>query len=217
VVELPPPAATKAISLLATASGVPAEVIKLDSWEKTVWSDSSLGCPEPGMSYAQVVTPGWKIVLSAPDGQHEFHADTGDRLLDCTEVFARHAGTVNLASALRLRDTVRVLVLRRQGEPPEFKEIADITNSAETARFAASLDQAMALTPRGDCQPVFRVVFHFASGRSETFEAICAGDVEMIRGDQEVWGGKQGRAPVEFGNLIGKYAGDVPFPGVPGQ
>lgn len=169
------------------------------------------------MRYVQVVTPGWKIVLSGPDGQHEFHADTGDRLLDCTEVLARHADTVNVARTLGLGDALGVTVLRRQGDPPEFREIAGITDAAETARFASSLDQPMALTPRGVCDPIFRVVFHFAGGRTDTFEAICGDDVQMIRGDQQVWGGKQGRAPVEFGNLIGKYAGQVPFPGLPGQ
>ena len=217
VLEPPPPAAMNAIALLASASGVPAEIIKLISWEKTVWSDSSLGCPEPGKSYAQVVTSGWKIVLSAPDGLHEFHADTGGRLLDCTEVRARQVDTVNVTRALGLGDALGVTVLRRQGEPPEFKEIAGITDAAETARFTSSLDQAMTLTPRTSCLPIFRVVFHFAAGRTDTFETICAGDIEMITGGQQVWGGKQGRAPVEFGNLIGKYASQVPFPGFPGQ
>ena len=169
------------------------------------------------MSYAQVVTPGWKIVLSAPDGRHEFHADAGDRLLDCTAVLARHADTVNVARTLGLGDALGVTVLRRQGDPPELKEIAGITDAAETARFASSLDQPMALTARSACQPIFKVVFHFAGGRTDTFEAICGDDVQMIRGDQQVWSGKQGRAPVEFTNLIGKYASQDPFPGLPGQ
>lgn len=210
-----PEGVARAITLLASASGASPQFIRLDSWDRTAWPDSSLGCPEPGKSYAQVVTPGWKIVLSAPDGQHEFHADAGGRLVDCTEVLAGQADTVNLARSLALRTAVGVTVLRRLGDPPEFREIAGITDAAETALLVSSLDQDIALAPRGVCEPLFKVVFRFAAEATQAFEAICARDVEVIRGDQQVWGGKQGRMPVGFGDLIGKYASQVPFPGFP--
>ncbi len=32
--------------------------------ESVEWPDASLGCPEPGKMYAQVITPGHKIFLS---------------------------------------------------------------------------------------------------------------------------------------------------------
>ncbi len=39
------------------------------------WRDASLGCPEPGMMYAQVLTDGWLAVYEDPDGrQIEVHA-----------------------------------------------------------------------------------------------------------------------------------------------
>jgi hypothetical protein len=38
------------------------------------FSDSSLGCPQPGMAYLQVITPGHKIIAetSGPDGTQRF-------------------------------------------------------------------------------------------------------------------------------------------------
>jgi hypothetical protein len=39
-----------------------------------VWSDSSLGCPQPGQSYAQVATDGSKIVLTANGKTYSYHA-----------------------------------------------------------------------------------------------------------------------------------------------
>jgi hypothetical protein len=39
-----------------------------------VWSNSSLGCPQPGMVYADVLTPGFLVVLRSGDRQHEYHA-----------------------------------------------------------------------------------------------------------------------------------------------
>lgn len=38
------------------------------------WSDSSLGCPKPDMMYAQMITPGYRIVLKSGDTLYEYHA-----------------------------------------------------------------------------------------------------------------------------------------------
>ncbi len=37
------------------------------------WPDSSLGCPQPGMLYAQVITPGYKVIITADDTTYELH------------------------------------------------------------------------------------------------------------------------------------------------
>ena len=39
-----------------------------------VWSNSSLGCPQPGMLYAEVLTPGYLILLNANRQDYEYHA-----------------------------------------------------------------------------------------------------------------------------------------------
>ncbi len=47
------------------------------------WPDASLGCPEPGMMYAQVVTPGYKIHLSCGEELFTYHSDCGSRVVYC--------------------------------------------------------------------------------------------------------------------------------------
>ena len=59
---------------------MPEESILVESVEAVQWPDSSLGCPQPGMLYAQVVTPGYLIVLAVEDQTYEYHADL-DRLV----------------------------------------------------------------------------------------------------------------------------------------
>ncbi len=39
------------------------------------WPDTSLGYPEPGKEYAQVITPGYVIFLSAEGETYEYHSD----------------------------------------------------------------------------------------------------------------------------------------------
>lgn len=54
---------------------VPGVEITVKSVEFTEWSDASLGNPQPGEAYAQVITPGFKIVLTAGGEDYEYHTD----------------------------------------------------------------------------------------------------------------------------------------------
>lgn len=50
------------------------------------WPDSSLGCPEPGHAYAQIVTPGWLITIDTDDAADEVMVHStrvGDRVVIC--------------------------------------------------------------------------------------------------------------------------------------
>ena len=54
---------------------IPVENIQLVKEEAVEWPDTSLGYPEKGMMYAQVITPGFKIILKAGDKSYEYHSD----------------------------------------------------------------------------------------------------------------------------------------------
>ncbi|PWH14196.1 MAG: hypothetical protein DDG58_12935 [Ardenticatenia bacterium] len=47
------------------------------------WPDTSLGCPKEGMMYAQVITPGFLILLSAEGRVYEYHTDRGHYAVLC--------------------------------------------------------------------------------------------------------------------------------------
>ena len=55
----------------------PAE-IEVVSMESVVWPDSSLGCPQPGMAYTQVLRDGYRIQLRA-GGKIYFYHGGGSR------------------------------------------------------------------------------------------------------------------------------------------
>jgi hypothetical protein len=50
------------------------------SVEKTEFPDASLGVPEPGKMYAQVITPGYIIQLGAGAGVYTYHG-SGERVV----------------------------------------------------------------------------------------------------------------------------------------
>jgi hypothetical protein len=51
--------------------------------EAVDWPDSSLGCPQPGMMYLQVITPGYRLVLGADGVSAEYHTDVTGRFVVC--------------------------------------------------------------------------------------------------------------------------------------
>ena len=57
--------------------------INLVEATEVVWSDSSLGCPQKGMVYTDVLTPGYLIILSANNMEYEYHSSKGSELVYC--------------------------------------------------------------------------------------------------------------------------------------
>lgn len=70
---------------LASRAGVSASQITTASVAAVSWPDSSLGCPQPGMMYSQLVTPGYRIILQANGQTYEYHTDRGQRFVMCSK------------------------------------------------------------------------------------------------------------------------------------
>jgi hypothetical protein len=74
-----------AIADLSKQTGIlPGEVV-LVSIEAVDWSDTSLGCPQEGFMYAQVITAGYIIVLEARGQQYQYHTDQAANVVLCQE------------------------------------------------------------------------------------------------------------------------------------
>jgi hypothetical protein len=63
--------------------GVPVDQLVVISVEATEWSDSSLGCPQEGEFYAQVITPGFQIIVDGAGQQLDYRTDTNGNFLVC--------------------------------------------------------------------------------------------------------------------------------------
>ena len=71
-------AAAAAIDTLASRMGVPAARFALERVDAVQWSDACLGVAVPGVFCAQVITPGYRVVLRANTGSlHEVRTGRG--------------------------------------------------------------------------------------------------------------------------------------------
>lgn len=70
-------AAVYAVRDLAAKLGIPASNIIVAESGETTWPDTSLGMPEPGKMYAQMLTEGFRVVLNAAGKKYEYHFGEG--------------------------------------------------------------------------------------------------------------------------------------------
>lgn len=61
----------------------PPEEVKIVLVEQVTWPDTSLGCPEPGKFYAQVLVPGYRVVVEVGGRKFEVHTDLRGRVVIC--------------------------------------------------------------------------------------------------------------------------------------
>ncbi len=85
---VPPESAAAVDAALADAANhlsVSRDALRVDRVEAREWPDSSLGCPQPGQLYSQVVTPGYVVVIAADAHQLEYHTDSRSSATLCSE------------------------------------------------------------------------------------------------------------------------------------
>lgn len=67
----------------ARRTGAAADAVRVLSVQPVTWPDASIGCPQPGMAYAQVLVPGWLVRLEAGGRPFGYHAARAGRWVMC--------------------------------------------------------------------------------------------------------------------------------------
>lgn len=77
-------ASNAAQEALAVRLGVAASQIKVLSVEEVMWSNTSIGCPEPDKQYSDVIVPGFRIILEYEGRRYEYHTnEDGTMVVTC--------------------------------------------------------------------------------------------------------------------------------------
>jgi hypothetical protein len=62
---------------------VPESAVVVSQAEQVTWNDGSLGCPQPGQMYTQMLVSGYRIVATSSAGQMEYHTDSHGLVVTC--------------------------------------------------------------------------------------------------------------------------------------
>ena len=77
-----------AIADLASRLDVAADAITVVSVESRIWSDGSLGCPQPGSPYTQAQVPGYLVILELDGSEYRYHGADGESPTLCDDRIA---------------------------------------------------------------------------------------------------------------------------------
>jgi hypothetical protein len=62
--------------------------------EQVTWSDGSLGCPEPGRMYTQMLVEGFRVVAKTTQGELLYHTDARGNAVSCASLAATPGNSV---------------------------------------------------------------------------------------------------------------------------
>jgi hypothetical protein len=68
---------------LARRSGAAADAIRVVSARAMQWNDGSMGCPQPGQFYMQVIVDGFHVILEAQGRDYDYRTNTGGGFVLC--------------------------------------------------------------------------------------------------------------------------------------
>jgi hypothetical protein len=78
-------AVAAAVDAAAARLGVAPTDLIAERVEQREFSDAALDCPRPGAFYAQVITPGFVVIIRAAQGLLEYHVAAGGAVVLCEE------------------------------------------------------------------------------------------------------------------------------------
>jgi len=84
------------------------------------WPDTSMGCPEEGKQYAQVITPGYQILLQAGEYVYEYHTDERNQVILCAWALAAEVGVPEIDEPANQPELVTIPFITKQvidGQP----------------------------------------------------------------------------------------------------
>ena len=76
-----------AVDDLSQRLGIPADEIEVGEVREVTWPDSSLGCPQPDMMYAQMLQEGLLIQLHSGGEMYSYHSGGDKQPFLCEEDF----------------------------------------------------------------------------------------------------------------------------------
>ena len=73
---------------------VASSAVVLTRAEQVTWPDGSLGCPEPGRMYTQMLVSGYRVVAKTTAGELVYHTDSRGKLATCASKLTQPRGVV---------------------------------------------------------------------------------------------------------------------------
>ena len=132
------PAERAALTALSENLGLPVEEIKLVSTEAVDWPDDCLGVVDEGLVCAQVITPGFRVILEANGRQVEYRTnEDGTQIRPATiaMIWKREGGIAGFCDSMTVYLSGEVHATSCKGGQYVEGRLIDILSEDEMAQF----------------------------------------------------------------------------------
>lgn len=174
---LPPEFITAVQQMLANVLGIPVAVVTVTGVEPVQWTDTCLEAPFPDEVCAEVLTPGYRLVLEAGGETFELRTDASGRSvrlaqggselqeiairaqLMLREVFNVDLNQIQISNVEQVTFPDACLGIEQPGqacaqvETPGFRVLADVMGSRYELRASAADGRLFLLTPGQSATP----------------------------------------------------------------
>jgi hypothetical protein len=174
--QVPGPAEDAVIKQLSTNLGHPLNDTKIVSSSAVEWRDTCLGVAVEGIACAQVVTPGYLIVLETTGSQYEYHTNAdGSQILPSTLALTwrREGGLAGFCEHLTVYASAEVYGLEcRSPGGEKVGNLANILTANEQQQFYSLLNQYGMVTldlsdPKGVSDGMTRKTALYGNGSAQ--------------------------------------------------
>jgi hypothetical protein len=97
-----------------------------------MWSDTSIGCPEPDRGYSDVIVPGFRIILEYEGQKYEFHTnEDGTMVVTCSNTQAQPEliGKINSIQQVLQGDKPGLILVDSLGDKTSDKYVLTVTTN----------------------------------------------------------------------------------------
>lgn len=94
----------RAVMVVAAELNLAPGGVTVEGIESVDWPDAGLGCPLPGMGYAEVITPGYRVTLTAAGVEYAVHLDTLGTAIVCSPDGSPIPGSIPILPGERIMD-----------------------------------------------------------------------------------------------------------------
>jgi hypothetical protein len=94
----------RAVMVAAAELNLAPEAVSVEGIEPVDWPDAGLGCPLTGMVYAQKVTPGFRVTISAAGFEYAVHMDAAGTAIVCSTDGTPLPGSIPIQPGERIMD-----------------------------------------------------------------------------------------------------------------
>ncbi|MDC0252834.1 hypothetical protein OAK52_01570 [Chloroflexi bacterium] len=179
--------------------------IQLDSYEKTTWNSSSLGCPKNDMSYAQVMTDGYKLLFLSNNKMTEYRTDLRENYINCTEIReSNFDSNYNFFEIYELENIKKIQLNLNKDD----KIISIIDDEIRINNIIDSINKNITITQADDCDPSYKLIFEKQSSSTEIL-VYCSQNPYYVYVDESINAGNT------ILSIVEEMLSTMEFPGMP--